>query len=264
MIITLILSGVLDYKRPLERPASGQWLDIISAPTTPYRLSPFDEAALEIAMRLHSEDPQTRTIRTIVTNGAQDLNFLRSIAAYKLEDIECLHMPAQCLANPGDFLAALDQRTPEELKRAQIIVMGREHGDLDDGTLPALVAHTWKAHFVSNAVSLSFQDDLFNIERLNMNQFETVTTQGPVLIAATNHQKNRLRHPLMKNAMLAKKRTFEIRGIEGINISGEPRATITGMSPMPARNETNQPCLMFQGTDQEKARQLAHWLNERI
>lgn len=263
MIITLILSGVLDYKRPLERPPSGRWLDILGSPTTPFRLSPFDEAALEIALRLQSEAPNTRTIRTIVTNGARDLNFVRSIAAYKLDEIECLHTPEQCLANPLAFLTALDSRTSDDVKHAQVIVMGREHGDLDDGTLPALVANAWKVPFVSNAVSLAIDDETIRIERINMNQFETITTTGPVLIAATNHQKNRLRHPLMKNVMLAKKRTFETRELDDSLMVNSTSATFTNMSPMPARNESSQPCLVFQGTDQEKASQLLDWLKER-
>lgn len=262
MNIVLLLSGVLDYKRPLVRPSSGNWLDILGAPTTPYRLSPFDEAALETALRLKSESPQS-SILAVVTHGANDLNFVRSVAAFKPDSILSLYPPESVRANPAGFSQTLRQALRSSIDQADLLLIGREHGDLDDGTLPAMFARSWNLPFISNALNLVVQSgDVIEVERISSSGVEFVTATSPVMISVTNNQKNRLRHPLMKNIMEAKKLQFPVSDLSLGEHEQSHRTRITGASSAPERTQSDRPCRTFEGSDAEKARQLAQWLKE--
>ncbi len=94
MHIAVMIAGIADPKRPLARPASGDWADLIDAPTTPFKLSPFDEAALETALKFRDRDPAT-VITALVTDGSGDLALMRSVAAYRIDRGRGLRPPAE-------------------------------------------------------------------------------------------------------------------------------------------------------------------------
>lgn len=258
MHIVVILAGIADPKRPLECPPSGQWLDTLAVPATSLKLSPFDEAALETALKLRDRNPAAK-LTAVVTHGAHDLALMRTVASHRLDRVAGLHPPPQKRGEP-DWLAehALDAVCAPD-SPADLILIGREHGDLDDGMTPAFLAAKWKLPFIGLAQNVQAADaGAWLVERAGTIADETYTLTGPSVVSITNAKGNRLRHPLMKNVMQAKQQKFDVLAPRGDSESG--RAETTGASPPATVARGTVPCEMLRGDVAKQARQLANYL----
>src|SRR5688572_25062594 len=87
MNIAVILAGVADPKWPLEIPAPGA--PRIDDGAVPRVLSPFDEAALELALRLRDTQPRARITAVLLTPVEND-QLLRAVAAYRPDHLHGL------------------------------------------------------------------------------------------------------------------------------------------------------------------------------
>jgi len=258
MHIVILVAGVADPKRPLERPASGDWSELLSRPTTPFKMSPFDEAALEIALKLRDADPALK-LTAVVTHGCGDLPFMRAVAAYRPDRVVGLCPPAEMAGDPAWLAEHALQAAHDEEAPIDLILMGREHGDLDDGVTPAFLAAKWKWPFLGLAQSVRAAGaSTWHAERTGAMANEIFTVTGPAVISVTNAKSNRLRHPLMKNVMLAKQLKFEIVAPGGS--TDRIRLKTTAATPPATVARGTVPCTMLQGNVQEQARQLAQFL----
>ena len=270
MHVAVLLCGVADPRRPLARPATGKWLDLIAAPTTPFKLSPFDEAALEVALKLRDRDPTVR-VSALVTDGAGDVALMRSVASYRPDFVAGIPVPADRRADPG-WLAesiALALRAAA-FPAVDLWVMGREHGDLDDGVVPAFIAERWGLPFVGLALSVQSAGQSWQCDRIFGNQVQTVRVTGPLMASVTKDRSNRLRHPLMKNVMLARQQKIDMLS-PGEAASATPalsgtasRVDRVALEPLESGRRTDAPCHMLQGTVQEQAQALADYLRASV
>ncbi|HEY9280930.1 MAG TPA: hypothetical protein VIP51_12725 [Eoetvoesiella sp.] len=261
MHVTVLIAGIADPKRPLEKPASGNWADLASTPTTPFKLSPFDEAALEIALKLRDKNPAT-FISALITDGACDIALMRAVASYRLDQVVGLCVPATERGNPAWLAAHALSAVQVPDKPIDLILIGREHGDLDDGMAPAYLAESWGWPFVSLAQHAGEgENGTLIFERTGTRQDESISLLAPACASISNNKNNRLRHPLMKNVMLAKQQKFQAITPEA-SIK-KPGITIVRAAPpeTSARGET--PCRMLEGTVNEQARELASFLKSR-
>jgi len=259
MHVVVILAGIADPKRPLERPSSGDWKDMPAHPTTPFKLSPFDEAALEIALKLRDADPAV-SLTAVVSHGARDVPLMRNVASYRLDRVVGLPPPAGKLGEP-DWLAehALEAARGDK-ESIDLVLIGREHGDLDDGMTPAFLAAKWQWPFLGLAQSVQAADTKeWRAERMGTTANEIFTLSGPAVISVTNAKTNRLRHPLMKNVMLAKQQKFDVLTPGGA--SENRRATTLQAMPPDTVARGSVPCEMLQGGIPEQAQQLAKLLS---
>jgi len=259
MRVVIIVAGIADPKRRLERPASGDWKDIFVTPGTPFKLSPFDEAALELGLKLRDADPSA-TLTAVVTHGARDVALMRAVAAYRLDRVVGLPPPPEQSGEPDwlathVLLAAGNEQAPIDL-----ILIGREHGDLDDGMTPAFLAAKWQWPFIGQAQTVrAAQAGEWEAERVGLNANEIFTLARPAVISVTNAKANRLRHPLMKNVMLAKQQKFEI--IEPEGDAATARARTIAATPPDTVARGSAPCRMLSGKAPEQARQVAELLS---
>ncbi|MFC4275392.1 hypothetical protein [Achromobacter aloeverae] len=208
MHIAVLLAGVADPRKPLPRPASGDWRDLPGATPVSYKLSPFDEAALEIALKLRDQGAATR-VSVVVTDGAGDIALMRAIAALKPDQVRGLNPPAAQRGNP----AWLARHAPHLLREGEawpgLVLIGREHGDLDDGMTPAYLAESWGLPYVGLALQARARAGGWTLLRSGARQDEAVDVPAPAMASISNDKSNRLRHPLMKNVALAKQLKFE-------------------------------------------------------
>src|SRR5690606_3564710 len=130
----VVLAGVADPRKPLAAPASGDWRDAMSGASVGFKLSPFDEAALETALKLRHAGTATR-ITAVVTDGANDIGLLRAVAALKPDDV-CGAPGMEALRWDPLARARALARALDRFSDAQLVLIGREHGDTDDGSLP--------------------------------------------------------------------------------------------------------------------------------
>ncbi|PLC53402.1 hypothetical protein CR155_14140 [Pollutimonas nitritireducens] len=258
MHIAVMIAGVADPKRPIERPSSGKWADIVHTPTTPFKLSPFDEAALETALKFRDRDPGT-LITALVTDGSSDLALMRAVAAYRIDYVRGLCPPVGQRGNPAwlarHALAAMHQ--PD--RPVDALLIGREHGDMDDGMTAAYLAEYWAWPFVSQALhARSIDDGKLQFERVSTGQDESIVVPMPACASISNDKNNRLRHPLMKNVMMAKHQQFMV--IAPDTTDADTAIAVMHCEPPATSPRGHTPCRLLQGSIAEQAGALVSYL----
>lgn len=261
MHVAVLIAGVADTKRPLELPASRAWRDIIATPTTPFKLSPFDEAALETALKLRDHNPDV-IISVLVSDAAADVAFMRSVASFRIERVLALPPSAEQRGNPGWLAAHALKGLKLTDHPIDLILIGREHGDLDDGMTAPYLSQSWNLPFVGLAINVSrTENGMLQFNRIAGDTEEIVTLPTPACASITNDKSNRLRHPLMKNVMLAKQQEFPLIEPENAPPTSVP-LDILQVEPPAATQRGEQPCRLLQGSVQEQATELANILNK--
>jgi electron transfer flavoprotein beta subunit len=258
MHVAILLAGVADPRKPLPGPASGDWRDLPGAASVSYKLSPFDEAALEIALKIRDQGAASR-VTAVVTDGSGDRALMRAIAALKPDRVKGLCPPPAQRGNP----AWLARHAPALLREGDawpdLILIGREHGDLDDGMMPAYLAESWRLPFVALALRVQARDGGgWTMLRSGSRQDESLDVPTPAMASISNDKSNRLRHPLMKNVALAKQFKFEHAAPD--EAQPAPRATLAQAAPARTASRGTRACRMFTGPVEEQAAALAAWL----
>jgi electron transfer flavoprotein beta subunit len=258
MHIAVLLAGVADPRKPLPAPASGDWRDLLDAAAVSYKLSPFDEAALEIALKLRDENAAAR-VTALVTDGSRDVALMRAVAALRPDRVLGLPVPAPQRGNP----AWLARHAAELLWGAEalpdLILVGREHGDLDDGMFAPYLAEAWSLPFAGLALRARADDEGgWTFLRSAASHDESLHLPAPALASISNDKSNRLRHPLMKNVLLAKQQRYELAHPD----TAEPpaRTVLRQAAPVQAAPRGAHACRMLEGSPAEQARALAAYL----
>src|SRR6478752_2807256 len=181
MRIAVAIAAVLDPKWPIELDGEGR------PQLRPDRLilSPFDESALEIALRLRDLDPEHVSISAIVTAE----KIARVVAAFRIGDIAILDLPFEVGCDAGSTAAALAGALDGQ---ADLVLIGREYGDCDDGAVPPLLARLLDRPFFGRVQDVKADDGLL---RQSQDEEEVVGLTAPILCSVTNDRRNRLRKP---------------------------------------------------------------------
>lgn len=199
MQVAVLIGGVADPKWPLPPDLS---LAALQAHSARYAtLSPFDEAALELALKLRDADAAVKVVALV----AGDEAFCRKVAGWRPDAIHRLDLSAVPAWDGIAVAAALSQALKTHASDASYVLVGREFSDWDDGTVAAALASAVDAPQVPMALALQAGPDGARAVRQSSGGLERVTLPPRAVLSVTNDPGNRLRHPLMKNVMLAKK-----------------------------------------------------------
>lgn len=249
MYLLVLLSGIVDPKWPLPaEPAA--------AAALPRKLSPFDESALECALKLRDVDPSVRISATVVAPLVED-SLLRTVASHRLDRVAGLEIDQAMLWDARAFSALLAAIVASETS-VDLVLLGREFGDGDDGVLAPCFAEALRWPFVGLAQEVVRTEGLWELLRERGELEERIRLPGPVLASVTNDRRNRLRHPLMKNVAMAKKLVFEINAAE----TATPAVRLQALHERPVMRHAT-PCRMIQGSIEEQAAELAVLLRGR-
>ena len=249
MNVLLLLGGIADPKLPL--PTAPSMPTLLSHRRERGMLSPFDAAALEIALKLRDSDAATR-IDALVAAGPDDA-LLRHVAGYRLDRVAALDPArvvacdamavARDLAHAGNALDCLPQ----------ILLIGREFGDMDDGSVPPLLAEALGLPHVGLALSLEMRDGTPWALHQRGGGLIWRALREPVVVSVTNDARNRLRHALLKNVMAAKRLRFD-----ACESSPAAVAALTLRHVVRMENSSrSRACQMLQGDAPAQARALA-------
>lgn len=245
MNILVLIAGVHDPKWPVA-PIGKE----APPPSDHQIMSPFDEAALEMALRVRDADPETK-IAVRVLGCAAGIKLARSAMALNISDVATIDLDRQ-----WDQLATARALAPL-CASADVILIGREFGDYDDGLIPSALAGMVDLPFFSRAQTIEPGSTL-RFSREGDMRTETYTLKGPTLVSATNDRRTRLRKPLMKNVMMA--RNAEI-GAHPCPTALTTELTLTNATPRTsARSQTH--CKMLAGEPAKQAQMLASLLWE--
>ena len=239
MKVLVFIAGVLDPKWPVET------VDGALPQRTPERLilSPFDEAALEMALALRDADPST-SIRATVAGAADASKLARAVAAFNVP-VATIQVPNWWDQNV--VAAALSSVATD----ADLILMGREFGDCDDGVVPSLVAARLKRPLLARAQAVRGR----KVMREVVSAEEWLTLDRRLVVSVTNDRRTRLRKPLMKNVVQARQATIhELPAFEAE--SGSELVAVRVL----AGCRTPVECQFITGSPDEQAERLAEML----
>ncbi|KCZ86024.1 electron transfer flavoprotein subunit beta [Hyphomonas adhaerens MHS-3] len=205
MKIIVFLAAILDPKWMLSLDPSGA---LPSRDPQKLALSPFDEAALELALRLREGGNTQAYVLEAYLIGEESSRLARKVAAYKPDRIETVSVGTGGLADRAHVARVLAERVAADGEPADVILIGREFGDCDDGAVPAMLARILGNRYVGLIHSLEVGGQSIQLQRRRDGVVESIQLDRQIVASVTNDKSNRLRHPLMKNAMQA--RTAEI------------------------------------------------------
>lgn len=241
MKILVLIAGVLDPKWPIVRSANGMPERTVDR----LILSPFDEAALELALKLRDAKPDS-TIRTIVAGGAAATRLARTVSAFNLAEVSTLGLTAcwdQALVARQLALVCAD---------CDLILIGREFGDGDDGLVPPLLAGLLGCDFFGRVQALEASDPP-QFLRESGAFLERLNLAGRLVASVTNDRRTRLRKPLMKNVMMARTAPIGVLEIPAPDGAG---VTLIATDEL-AGTRVPVPCMLFEGPIRHQAEQLA-------
>lgn len=243
MKIVVLIAGVLDPKWPVA-PSHGSLPEFVAERMI---LSPFDEAALEIGLKLKDADPAT-TISANVSGGPK---LARAVAAFNIPAVATIALPTPW--DQGAVSRALAQACGE----ADLILVGREFGDLDDGLVPPLLAALLGRPFFGRvqAVETGAPPRLL---RENGSSEESLALSGPMLASVTNDRRTRLRKPLMKNVMMARQARIDTLRVASTEASALKLAGVEERAGVRAPVA----CTLLEGPPRAQAATLAELLME--
>ena len=194
MNILVFLTGILDPKWPIEVRDGG----LPERTADRLVLSPFDEAALETALSLRDASPGA-FVRAVVMGGAEVTRLARAVAAFNVP-VATLEVPSWWDQN------VVAEALADVAGDADLILIGREFGDCDDGLAPALLAARLGQPFFGRAQAVREA----RVMREAAAAEEWLALDRPLVVSVTNDRRNRLRKPLMKNVMRARQADIEV------------------------------------------------------
>lgn len=246
MNVLVLLAGIADTRWPLPDDLSATSLDAHRAGHE--ALGPFDEAALELALKLRDAAPDTRIAVLVI--GEESL--ARRVAGYRLD--QTLRLDAASLAtwSPADCCESLRQILQTQGCAPDIVLLGREFGDLDDGSIPVYLAQALTLPHFSLTLSVQSAASGLRILRQGPGGLERVEAPTPALLSVTNDSNNRLRQPLLKNVMASKKMDFPPCAIQATVPAIRWQTVQAAAAPTRAAA-----CRMLQGTPDQQAQDLA-------
>jgi electron transfer flavoprotein beta subunit len=203
MNIILFIAGIADPKWPVPNLAQASDESGIRDEQATV-LSPFDEAALEIALKLRDADPQTRITLAVVAPDAGE-RLARTVAAFRPDQLFHVNAASLPLWDPVRSMADFKEVAARAGPPADLVLMGREFGDLDDGTLPVALAEHLGMRFAGLVQQVVASDGELQLMREDGAGEQWLTLRPAVFATVTNDRGNRLRHPLLKNVMAAKR-----------------------------------------------------------
>lgn len=248
MNILIFVAGVLDPKWPIAP-------DNQSLPQrAPDRqiFSPFDEAALEIALRIRDALPGTK-LTAIVAGGENATKLARAVAALNITDVATLSLSA-----PWDQAATARELAAQCQGEIDLVLIGREFGDCDDGLVPPLLAGLLNHAFFGRVQCVDTTDKTADIRLMRENgaSEERLSLSSPVVASVTNDRRTRLRKPLMKNVMAARGATIRTIACDVMNAKGLLLGTVREL----AGTRSPVDCTFIEGPLETQADRLADLL----
>jgi electron transfer flavoprotein beta subunit len=249
MNILVLIAGVLDPKWPVAPLGDG----LPERAADRLILSPFDEAALEIALRIRDAHSAT-AIRALVAGGAEAVRLARAVAALNIADVATV-----ALAAPWDQ-AATARELAAVCDDADLVLMGREFGDCDDGLVPPMLAGLLGKPFFGR-VQVVEATGAIRLMREAAICEEWLTVAQPIVASVTNDRRTRLRKPLMKNVMMARQTPIGTLTIGTLAQAPKGCADLAGVSAH-AGARAMVDCAMIGGSPEDQASAIAALLVE--
>jgi electron transfer flavoprotein beta subunit len=218
-----------------------------------WTISPYDEIALEEAIRMKEKSGGTVTALAVGDDSVQ--NALRS--AFAMGADNAIHVKVDGYQMLDSFGIAKAIASAIEGADYKVVLAGRQGSDSDNGQVPLILATLKGWGCVSFAKKVEVAGDKATIECEADGGEAVYESSLPVVITA-NAGLNEPRYPSLKGIMASKKKPIESKPV---NISAETKIEVLGFEPPPARPAGRT----IEGADAAaKAKELVKGLREEI
>lgn len=255
--IAVILVPVIDPQLAAKQLAIGSDGNL-TIDNVKHVLGPYDEAALENALALRDALPGS-TVTALVFGGPPANEALRYAMALKVDKARWIAIEPAASWDATAIAQSIANTVQALENEPDVILMGPEFGDHDDGAVPPLTAALLQRAFFSWAYKVAAEGDAIVLSRDGGEFEERLTTTAPVLATVSTHPSVRLRLPLIKNIMAANRQQIvnEILRPEMTAVTLEV-ATLAGTG-----RKRGSDCQMLQGNSQEMATAFARLIREK-
>jgi electron transfer flavoprotein beta subunit len=244
-------------------PPSGITVDseakrVIMPQGTPPVISPYDENALEAALKIKDAQGATVTVlsagknlaktvlRKSLAAGADELILLEDNTFEKLDSYATAHLLATEIKDLGEY---------------DLILCGRQAADTDAGQVGSGIAEVLKIPGITAACKVELGNGKVTVERVVSDGLEEVEAPTPALVTVSSEIGD-LRYPGVKDVMAAQKMPITVRkGPElGVDVSGLKSLNMVNLSAPPGRQTE---CQFVEGeTPEEAGANLAQKIRE--
>ncbi len=221
---------------------------VIPPQGTPPVMSPYDENALEAALRIKDAQGATVTVisagrnlaktvlRKSIAAGADELILLDDPAFEKLDSYATAHVLVAAIKEIGQF---------------DLILCGRQAADTDAGQVGSGIAEILKLPCMTAACKVEPGDGKVTVERVVSDGFEEVEAPLPALVTVSSEIGD-LRYPPLKEVMAAQKMPITVRNGQelGVDVSRLKRLNLVSLSAPPGRKTE---CQLIGGETPEEA-----------
>jgi len=225
-----------------------QGKNLIPPPGTMPVLNPFDENALEAALKI--KDSQGDTKITVLSMGptlAKPI-LLRPLAT-GADQVILLEDPV--FKNADSFSTAMILAEGiKQIGNCDIIFCGRQAADTDAGLVGPGIAELLGIPLVTVVQKVTVDGDKLRVEQINGDGYDILEVQLPVLITVGNEMGD-LRYPTTKNLLASKKAKPTVWNAEVLSIDVETLGRLEMVDMHIPVRKVN--CQMVEGSSPEEA-----------
>lgn len=216
-------------------------------------VSPFDEHALEEALRLKEKTGGTVTAVSLGPDRAVEA--LRT--AYALGADAAVHIKDDSynVLDIGYTAAVLAKYV--ESDKPDLILTGHVAIDSQSSMVPSMIAQSLGCANINNAIELKVEGNKVSVKREVEGGSAVMEASTPVVITAAKNL-NEPRYPSLKGIMAAKKKQVDVKPVDSLG-SGFPKVEVVSLELPPPR----PPGRILEGDSPEtKAKDLVKALRE--
>ncbi len=178
-------------------------------------INPYDEYAIEEALRIAERTPGSTTTAVMLANNADSRKTLVNVLAMGVDDAVLVHDDALTGAGPLEcaqvLYAAVKELNPD------LILAGRQGVDSDWGLTPIALAELLGVAHVGLAGKLELADGAFTAVAEGDDGTQTFAGKLPAVITA-DKSLNEPRYPSLKNIMAAKKKPIAEKDLAALGL----------------------------------------------
>jgi len=187
---------------------------VIMPQGTPPVMNPYDENALEAALKIKDSQEATVTVisagknlakpvlRKAIASGADDLILLDDPAFDKLDSYATAHLLAAAIKQVGEY---------------DLILCGRQAADTDAGQVGSGIAEILKVPGITAACKVELGNGRVVVERVVSDGIEEVEAPIPALITVSS-ELGELRYPGVKEVMAAQRVPITVQKAQDLEI----------------------------------------------
>ncbi len=221
---------------------------VIMPQGTPPVLNPYDENALEAALKIKDAQGAKVTVisagknmaktvlRKSIAVGADDLILLEDAAFENMNSYETAHVLVAAIKEIGEY---------------DLILCGRQAADTDAGQVGSGIASILNLPCVTAACKLDISDGKAMVQRVVSDGFEDVEAPLPAVITASS-EIGEMRYPGVKEIMAAQKVRITSRKASdlGVDVSQLKKPNLVSLDSPPGRTTD---CQMVEAETPEEA-----------